>query len=34
MGIRAWEEKPKHIKEASEIADNYTLARKAEGGET
>ena len=32
MTVRVQEEKPKSLKEASELADNYELARKAEGG--
>ena len=32
MAVRVREEKPKSMKEASEMADNYELARKAEGG--
>ena len=32
MAIRVREEKPKSVKEAAEMADNYELTRKAEGG--
>jgi hypothetical protein len=32
MAVRVREEKPKTIKEASEMADSYELARKADGG--
>ena len=32
MAVRVREEKPKSLKEASELADNYELAWKAEGG--
>ena len=32
MAVRVREERPKSMKEATEMADNYELARKAEGG--